>query len=381
MSASWSPWAEIDHGAIAWNVATLRRRLQPEARLLVAVKSNAYGHGAVEVARTVLQHGAFALGVARLEEGIALREAGIGAPILVFGPTPADCAEELLHHQLTATVIDGDGARGLAAALPAGRRLAVHLKVDTGMGRLGCCAQDPGQAQAVAVEAAGIAALPTLRLQGVFTHFACADAPETGATVAQFATFQAVLAAMAQRGVQPTLRHAANSAAILNHPETHLDLVRAGIAVYGLAAPPGHGLRPAMTLKARIMQLKEVPAGTTVSYGMTHRTSEPTRIATLCLGYGDGFDRAHSGIARMLVRGRPAPVVGRVCMDLTMLDVGRIPGVAVGDEVTVFGGQEVTADSAAAAIGTIPYEVVTALTARVRRVHQDAARAVRLAAA
>lgn len=380
MSPSCSPWAEIDHGAIAWNVAALRRRLQPGTRLLVAVKSNAYGHGAVEVARSVLQHGAFALGVARLDEGIALRESGIGAPILVFGPTPAAYADELLHHQLTPTVPGLDEARALSAALPAGRRLAVHLKVDTGMGRLGCSAQDPGQAPAVAREAAAIAALPGLRLQGVFTHFACAETPELGATAAQFGSFQAVLAAMARLGVRPTLRHAANSAAILNSPETHLDLVRAGIAVYGLAAPPGHGLRPAMTLKTRIVQLKEVPAGTTVSYGMTHRTGGTTRIATICLGYGDGFDRAHSAIARMLVRGGIAPVVGRVCMDLTMLDVGHIPGVAVGDEVEVFGGREVTADTAAAAIGTIPYEVVTALTPRVRRVHLDAAAALLAAA-
>jgi len=371
-----SPWAEIDHGAIAWNVARLRRQLAPGARLLVAVKSGGYGHGGIEVARTALRHGAFALGVARLEEGVELREAGIGAPILVFGATPADGAEELLRHQLTATVVSAEHARGLAAALPGNARLPVHLKLDSGMGRLGLPVHDDAGAESAASAAAQIAGEPRLRLQGAFTHFASSDDAVGDFTTLQHERFLAALAAMARRGVRPALRHAANSAAILAHPATHLDLVRAGIAVYGLAAPRLHGLRPAMTLKTRIVQLQAVPAGATIGYGSTHRTAAPTVIATVAIGYADGYDRAHSGRGRMLVHGRSVPVVGRVCMDLTMLDVGGIDGVAVGDEVVVFGHQdaaELRADDVAASVGSIPYETVTALTPRVRRVHRDAA--------
>ena len=370
-----SPWAEIDHGAIAWNVASLRRRLAPGARLLVAVKSGGYGHGCAEVARTALRHGAFALGVARLEEGIELREAGIGAPILVFGATPADGAAELLRHQLTATVTGAAHAHGLAAALPAGASLPVHLKLDSGMGRLGLPVHDEAGAEAAAAEAVRIAAEPRLRLQGAFTHFASSDDPSGDFTMLQHGRFGAALAAMERRGIRPVLRHAANSAAILAHPGTHLDLVRAGIAAYGLAVPRTYGLRPAMALKTRIVQLQAVPAGATIGYGSTHRTAAPTVIATVAIGYGDGYDRAHSGRGRMLVRGRSAPVVGRVCMDLTMLDVGGIAGVAVGDEVVVFGRQgdaEISADEVAASVGSIPYETVTALTPRVRRLHRDA---------
>lgn len=381
MNGSTAPWAEVDLGAVAWNTCVIRRRLQPDAQLLVAVKSNGYGHGAVEVARTCLRHGATALGVARLEEGIALREEGLAAPVLIFGPTPVDGVDELLRHGLTPTVTDVDDAARLAGRVAKGQRLPVHLKIDTGMGRLGSWAQpgpegaiDPQRAWSVAREAAAIAALPGLHLQGVFTHFSCADHSEGEPTQAQYRAFVAVLDALSQLGVRPPVRHAANSAAIFRHPETHLDQARAGIAVYGYGVPREAGLRVAMTLKTRIVQLRRVPVGTTVSYGMTHRTKAPAILATVALGYGDGYAWAHSSQGRMLVRGYSAPVVGRVCMDLTMLDVSHVPGVAEGDEVVAFGRQgnaELPADVVGGAIGTIPHEVLTSLTARVRRVYTN----------
>ncbi len=375
-------------GAIAWNVAALRRHLQLGTRLLVVVKANGYGHGAVAVARTAVCHGAYALGVSRIEEGVELREAGIDAPILIFGPTPGACVGELLHHRLTPSITGAEDAAVIAAGMPHGLRLAVHLKLDTGMGRLGCFAQPEGvsavaRRQTVAQEVAAVASQSQLFLQGIFTHFASADSPDKSQTVAQFKTFMAVLEAMARQGIRPPLRHAANSASIFNHPETHLDLVRAGIAVYGCGISDNTGLRPAMTLRTRVVQLKHVPAGTTVGYGMTHSTSGPTSIATVGIGYADGFDRAHSGKGRMLVRGQLAPIIGRVCMDLTMLDVGHIPDVAVGDEVVVFGRQgacELTADAVGATIGTIPHEVMSALTQRVRRVYVNDAAAAAAAA-
>lgn len=384
MTNLFSPWIEVDLDAVASNVGVLLRHLRPGSRLMGVVKANAYGHGATEVARTLVAQGAQSLGVARFEEGVSLREAGIAAPVLVFGPTPPDCVAELLRLSLTPTVGGLDEARALGNAVPNGYRLGMHLKVDTGMGRLGCLAQpDAGgqvaraQAQAVAHEAACIAGLPGVALRGVYTHFACADAAERTPTTAQFGAFAAVLDEMAALGLRPFPRHAANSAAILRHPETHLDLARAGIAIYGYGGSPESGLRPALSLKTRIVHLKSVPAGTTIGYGMDHRAPVPTTIATVALGYGDGYDRRHSGVGRMLVRGVSVPIVGRVCMDLTLLDVGGVPGAAVGDEVVALGRQgseDLRADTVGSKIGTIPYEVVSSLTPRVRREHRGGER-------
>lgn len=374
-------WAEVDLDAVAWNVHVIRNQLARGVRLLAAVKSNGYGHGAAEIARTCVRHGVQALGVARLQEGITLREAGIVAPVLILGPTPEDGVEELLRYGLTPTVTGIDDARRMNARIPEGGNQPVHVKLDTGMGRLGCLAQ-PGldgvlphpEAQRIAQEIAAIAALPRLSLQGVFTHFACADGVDAAPTQGQFRAFQAVLGALHEAGVHHPVRHAANSPGIFYHPETHLDMVRAGIAIYGYGAPQEAGLRPVMTLKTRIVQLRRVPANTSVSYGMTYRTTAPTTLATIALGYGDGYSRAHSSRGQMLVRGCLAPVVGRVCMDLTMLDVSHIPDVAEGDEVVAFGRQgnaERSADALAESIGTISHEVLTTLTPRVRRVYKS----------
>jgi len=382
MNDTLSPSAEVDLDAVAWNVGVIRRRLLPGVRLLAVVKANAYGHGAVEVARTCLRFGAESLGVARLEEGIALRDAGIRAPVLIFGPVPPDGARDLQRHRLAAT-ISGAAAATLLDARLAGRcRLPVHLKVDTGMGRLGCIAQ-PGtdgnvpseRARSVAAEAAAIAALPRLRLQGVYTHLACADEPDPTPTEAQLRAFEDVLREMSCLNVRPPWRHAANSAAIFGHPETHLNMVRAGLAIYGYGGPREAGLRPAMTLKTHVVQLRRLPAGATVGYGMAYRTSAPSTIATVALGYGDGYCRRHADGGQMLVRGRRAPIVGRVCMDLTMLDVSHLPDVAEGDDVVAFGCQgsaNLPADEVARSIDTIPYEVTASLTSRVRRVYLHA---------
>ena len=375
MKDGFSPWAEVDLDAIAWNVGVIRRRRRVGVRLLVAVKANGYGHGAAAVARVCLRYGAEALGVARLEEGIALREAGIAAPILIFGLVPASAASDLQHHALTATVACADAATRLDARAKGGARIPVHLKLDTGMGRLGGVAQPlvdgrlpSEQARCLALEAARIAAMPHLLLQGVYTHFPCADESDHVPTETQHQAFMDVLREMASIGVRPLLRHAANSAAIFLHPKTHLDMVRAGIAVYGCGSPGEARLRPAMTLKTRVMQVRRLPAGATIGYGMTYRTTAPSTIATVGIGYGDGYDRRNGNLGRMLVRGKAAPIVGRVCMDLTLLDVTCIPGVSEGDETVVFGRQGravLSADSVAETLGTIPYEVTTSLTARV----------------
>jgi alanine racemase len=378
-------WAEIDLDAVAANTRELRRVTRPEARLLVAVKANAYGHGLVEVARRALESGADALGVARMPEALALRDAGIDAPILVFGFTPPSDVEDLVRHDLIQTVYALETARAYADGIgKSGGRLKVHLKVDTGMGRLGILPDarryvEPGMdiSDDAVREVTDIAGLSALTLEGIFTHFASSDSADKRFAEKQFATFMAFLDQLKHSGIEFEVRHAANSGAIIDLPHTHLDMVRAGVSLYGLY-PSGEVdksriiLTPVMMLKARIVHLKKVPAGFPVSYGMTHTTPAPTVIATVPVGYADGFNRRSSNRGHMLVHGQRAPIVGRVCMDLTMIDVGHIPGVAVEDEVVILGRQAneaITADELAGLLGTINYEVTSAITARVPRVY------------
>ena len=372
-------WAEINLAALAHNVRELRRITNPKAKLLVAVKANGYGHGAIDVARTALKNGATHLGVARLHEGIDLRKAGIAAPILILGYTPSQGLAQLLTYRLIPTVYSLENARNFsAAASKQNQILPIHIKVDTGMGRLGIQwdALRLDDTESAVADITAIAQLPGIELQGVFTHFANADNRNKAYAHRQFDRFQQLLTALKNNGRKMPLQHAANSGAIIDMPETHLDLVRAGIATYGLY--PSHDVNrnridliPALQLKARIIQLKQVPANTPISYGCTYKTTATTTIATIPVGYGDGYSRMLSNRGHMLVRGQRAPIVGRICMDLTMLDVGHIDGVQEGDEVVLIGrqgGAAISADDIAVSTGTINYEVVTALSARVPRV-------------
>ena len=378
-------WAEVDLSAIAHNVRELRRLTRPQARVMAVVKANGYGHGAVEVARAALANGAEWLGVARLPEAVPLREAGFDAPILVFGYTPPAEAGRLIDLDLRQSVYSAAAARAYSAVAAAlGQRIRVHLKVDTGMGRLGMVpatlsGKTPGHAvgEDFIREATAIARLPGLETEGIFTHFAASDSADTSYAERQLSLFLEVLAALRAAGLEFALRHAANSAAVIALPASHLDLVRPGIALYGLKPSDevdlaAVSLKPAMALKTRIIHLKPVPAGTCISYGMTYRTPSPTVIATVPAGYADGYRRLFSSRGEMLVGGRRVPVAGRVCMDLTMLDVGAVPGARVGDEVVIFGRQgseSISADDLARALNTINYEIVCDLTARVSKVY------------
>jgi alanine racemase len=377
-------WAEIDLKAIAHNVAALRRITQPESKMMAVVKANGYGHGAIEVAQCALQNGAATLGVARIEEGIQIREAGIRAPILIFGYTLADLAADLLKYELTPCVYTVESARklsGTAASL--GKKIKAHLKVDTGMGRLGQLANNFKADNSTAINADDIeevlamAGLNGLELEGIFTHFATADSSDKSYAEKQLHLFINYLKRLQQAGVDPPVTHAANSAALIDMPQSHLDMVRPGIAIYGLypsdeVQKKKVGLKPAMALKTRIIHLKKVPAGFKVSYGSTHETQKPTTIATVPVGYADGLSRGLSSRGQMLVHGQRVPIIGRVCMDLTMLDVGGTEDVQMGDEVVIFGQQgneTLSVDEMAALLKTINYEIVSTITARVPRVY------------
>jgi alanine racemase len=377
-------WAEIDLGAIAHNMREVRRITGAEPRIMAVVKANAYGHGAVEVARVALEHGADFLGVARAHEGAELRKAGIGAPILVFGYSPPECFRFLVDHELMQTVYSLQLAEAFSEASRAvGKTLKVHLKIDTGMGRLGLLPGPvSGNTAGLEVsdehsfrEAAAIAALPGLELEGIYTHFAAADSSNKESARGQLERFLDFLEKLKKQGVEVPIRHAANSAAVIDLPETHLDMVRPGIMLYGLYPSEGVdktrvSLKPAMQLKARVAHVKSVPASFKVSYASTYQTPQPTRIATVAIGYADGYSRLLSSRGVMLVHGQRVPVVGRVTMDQTMLDVGHIAGVKTGDEVIVFGRQGdecIGVEELAGLSGTINYEVVSTITARVPR--------------
>lgn len=368
-------WADINLGSIAHNIRELRRVTKPEAMFMAVVKANAYGHGSVEVSRVALANGADWLGVARVAEGAALRREGIEAPILILGFTPEEQYEDVLRWRLVQTVYTRDMAVALAeAAVRKGTKARVHFKVDTGMGRLGWLS-GPGAIEEI-LELAGS---PGLEVEGILTHFAASDAADKSYTLEQYHKFLDIIEILRRRGLEFAIKHSANSAALMEMPETHLDMVRAGIAIYGLYPSDevdrgAIALQPALSLKARVAHVKKVDAGFKVSYGCTYTTARPTVIATLPLGYADGYSRLLSSRGEALIHGRRAPVVGRVCMDQIMVDVGHIPGVKMADEAVLIGCQgadEIPADEVARKIHTINYEVVCMINHRVPRIYYN----------
>lgn len=367
-------WTEIDLSNLEHNYRALRAMLPQGCRFLGVVKADAYGHGAVPVARRLETLGAEYLAVACLDEALELRQAGITTPILILGYTPVERADSLLGNGITQTVYDVDMARALSdAAAAAGKTLKIHVKADTGMSRLGwLCGEED---QSAAVEAiAQVCALPGLEAEGIYTHFANADGDEDY-TMLQFTRFLDLLEALKDKGITFAIRHCAASAAALKFPCTHLDMVRPGIALYGHYPDPscegldGPGLRPVMTLKTRVASVKTVPAGTPVSYGCTHVLDRETRLAALTIGYADGLPRLCSDKLEVLIGGQRAPVVGRICMDMCMADVTGLD-VAPGDEVEVF-GEHLPIEDVAALAGTIQYELLCAVSPRVHRAYLD----------
>lgn len=367
-------WAEVDLDALAHNYRQARRMIGAGVRYLGVVKADAYGHGAVQVGRKLEALGADYLAVSSLDEARELRHGGISMPILILGHTPPEMVPELIRHHITQTVSARTKAEEYSAAAAAcGGTLRVHIKVDTGMSRLGFLVRGEhfnGGVEAIAASCR----LPHLEAEGIFTHFAAADEDDPGSeayTREQFDVFQRVLAALADRGQTFAIRHCANSGALARYPEMYLDMVRPGIALYGAGADAQRlDLRPVMTLKSCVSTIKIFDPDTDISYGRTYRTREKTRVGVLPIGYADGLFRGLSGRMSVWTEEGPAPVLGRICMDMTMVNLTGLSHVHVGDAVELF-GQRQRVDVLAEILGTIPYELTCAVSKRVPRLYLE----------
>ena len=366
-------WAEINLDAIAQNLKNIRSITAPNAKIMCVVKADAYGHGFFEAAKTMHESGADAFAVATFEEAKLLRDRGFSEVILILGSVDRIFAKDMVTLGISATVFDFSFAKAMSeAAKELGKEARIHIKLDTGMSRIGfgCEEQD-------ADEIAKICSLPNICAEGIFTHFACADEPNRAMSNAQFFRFQGMIEKLKARGISFQYAHICNSAGIMEYPEYHMDMVRAGIILYGCY--PSEDVQkarlpliPAMTIKARITRIDEKPTGTPVSYGSTYITTQKTKIATVSIGYADGYLRSLSGKAYMSVAGVKVPVVGRICMDQCMIDVSAVNTITVGDEVIVFGNggeNSETATSLAQCAGTINYEILCAVGNRTPRIY------------
>jgi alanine racemase len=366
-------WSEVDLGAIARNVQTLKALLEPGTLFMTVVKADGYGHGALEVARAALEAGADRLAVATVDEALRLRAAGIGAAINLLAEPPAASAALLVERDITPALFTRSFAIALSqAASQQGRVAPFHLKMETGMNRIGVRAEDAGDFLE------SLRGLPGIRLEGVFTHFATADVPGDWEFERQLERFTAGITGLRDRGIDPGIVHAANSAATILHPETHFDMVRCGISVYGLhPAESTHGvieLEPAMTVKARVTRVARLSMGEGVTYGFTWHAAAPTNVATVPIGYADGVRRVLSGQMHVLLKGRPCRQVGRVCMDQLVVEVPRGLDVEFGDEAVVIGSQgdsTLTMEQQAALASTVDYEIACGYGARLVHVYHS----------
>lgn len=374
-------WAEVDLDALRENFRLVQAAAQGTP-VMAVVKANAYGHGDMAVAKLLEREGAAAFAVSDFAEALRLRRAQITAPILILGWTDPACAAALAVNTITQAAVSLEHARALShAALHAGVTLNVHFKVDTGMGRVGFAARDDMQRALDEMEQAYH--LPNLAPTGIFTHFSVADSvagADTAYTQAQHACFVQAVDGLAARGCRFATVHCCNSAGTFQYPQYHHDMVRAGIILYGQnpsGETPLQGLRGAMQLKARVALVKQLNPGDDISYGRTFRAQSPMRVATLTAGYADGYPRLLSGQGVVSIHGRPAPVLGRVCMDQTVVDVSGIDNVRMGDEAVMLGGEGGDSfDDAARKVGTINYELLCAVARRVPRVYMQQGREV-----
>ena len=364
-------WAEVNLSALARNFMQMKQLVSKKTKVMAVVKANAYGHGAVPCARALVDAGADYLAVATIEEALELRAADISCPILILGHTAADRAEDLIAHDITATVYTKEQVASLSRiASKIGKRVRMHVKINTGMERIGFAPEE-------IEEISASCSMPGILAEGIFTHLACADEEDTTGVHTQYRTFSDVLYALEQKGITFSHRHILNSAGILDFPEYQLDMVRAGIALYGYypsqyVQKEKAALEPVMSVKTRITHLHKVAKDAGISYGWTYHAPKDSMLATVPIGYADGYFRAFSNCAHMLASGEPVPVTGRICMDQCMIDVSSVNTISVGDEIVIIGKQgnaQITADDLAELIGTIPYEILCATGKRLPRLY------------
>lgn len=365
--------AEVNTEAIRHNYKEIRKIIPKDTDIMAIIKADGYGHGAIEVANILQQEGANRFAVAIAKEGEELRNSGITSPILVLGYTPAADIKTLIQNDLTQTIFSYDMAQYISEeASKLGKTVNIHIKVDTGMGRIGFLSSP----QSIE-EIKKIAELPHINMEGIFTHFSTSDEEDTSYTKDQWSIFLGFLQELSEVGIEIPLIHAANSAATLVHEYAHLNVVRPGIILYGYY-PSSYlqgkkiNLIPAMTLKSQVVHIKELPAGHYVGYGRKYKTEKLTKIATIPIGYADGYSRRLSDKGRVLIRGQYANVVGSICMDQFMVDVSHIEEVKVGDEVVVFGSQgdrSIPVEEIAEKMDTINYEVMCMIGKRVPRIY------------
>lgn len=364
-------WVEVNLGAIRENVREIKNLLKPSILLMAVVKANAYGHGAIEVSKAAIESGVNRLGVAFAEEGVELREAGISVPIQILSEVSLETVDLVLAYDLIPTVYTREVAGKLSkAAKTHGRKVKVHVKVDTGMNRLGLFPEETLDFLSC------LRSLENIEVEGIFTHFALADNSQSSYTRVQFEKFKKLISELENKGFKIPIKHAANSAATMLFKETHLDMVRIGVALYGLHPSSSTrkilDLKPVLIWKAKVSFVKTLEAGEGVSYGLTYRVPKKTQIATIPLGYADGYTRLLSNKSEVLVNGKRAPVVGNICMDHLMINAGNIPDVVKGTEVVLIGKQkneEISSDEIASILGTINYEVVCMIDRRIPRVY------------
>jgi len=368
-------WSVVNLDNLARNARTIKSLIGGQCQIMAVIKADAYGHGAELCARTLVGEGVRWLAVASLGEALSLRRSGIGCDILILGKVLPDMADTLCDNHLTTTVSSYGHASELSALCSPGKRVKVHIKLDTGMSRSGFLCDDTAL---VVNEVEKTCRLPNLNCEGIFTHFSCSDELDEGSTAftqGQFDRFMDVIQKLAAKGIEFKYRHTANSAATLRFPQMHLDMVRPGLILYGLA--PGEeqlpeGFTPAMELKAAIMMIKDIKKGASVSYGRTFIAPYDMKIAVVSIGYADGYRRALSNRARVLVNGHFADVIGRVCMDQTVIDISHCGHVSESDCVTLFGADEnkyIGADELSDLCGTISYETVCLVGRRVPRLY------------
>lgn len=367
-------WAEINLDNLAYNIKEVKKATKEGSLVTAVVKANAYGHGAIEAARTFLKNGGDRLAVATLSEAIELRKADIKAPILVLGYTGQGQFPLLLEWDVIQTLFDYESAKALSdQAVKAGKEATIHIKIDSGMGRLGFLPNDGSVDEIIK-----ISKLANINIEGIFTHFATADEKNKDYTNTQYDRFKYVVDKLEEKGLDIGLKHVSNSASIIDCPDFALDMVRGGIILYGLL-PSGEvdkdrlKYKPAMALKARISHIKKVPKGTGISYGQVFVTERESIIATIPIGYADGLTRLLAGKAELAINGKRAPIVGKICMDQCMVDITDLQDVNIGDETVIFGYEEgcPRVEELADKLGTINYEIICMVSRRVPRVYME----------